>query len=416
MADKDDVAVSNFWDKYIFILHSKNILPPVDRWYVVRIEEYIAFFKQKLPAKRLRQHTSTDIDEFITYVTQTDHFNSLKFYQLIHALQLLFSNYLHLHWSLEYDWDYLKASQQESASCHSDLTRQPHQTNPHKFSVNNTSLTPEHYQPLFKKLTAVIRQRNYSIRTEECYKQWTIRYILFHNGKSPDAMNHTHIVSFLEYLAVNRNVAPSTQNQALCALVFLYAQVLGITLDKFEHFSRAKKHPKLPVVMTQDETKQVLSKMSGVHYLMAALLYGTGMRLMECLRLRVKDIDFNYHQIFIRAGKGNKDRVVPLPKLIIPLLKSQLEKARVFYETDIKNNQANVYLPYALSKKYPNAGKEWIWQYLFPSAKLSVDPRSNMVRRHHLSESSLQRYIKKSAIEAKVAKKITCHTFRHSFT
>ncbi|MCU7818399.1 MAG: phage integrase N-terminal SAM-like domain-containing protein [gamma proteobacterium symbiont of Lucinoma myriamae] len=267
MTDKDDVAVANFWDKYIFILHSKNILPPVDRWYVVRIEEYIAFFKQKLPEKRLRQHTSKDIDEFITYVTHKDHFDSLKFYQLIHALQLLFTHYLHLEWSHEYDWDYVKASQQESPSYHSDLTRQPHPTHSKKCSKENPSSALEHYLPLFNKLTAVIRQRNYSIRTEECYKQWVTRYILFHNGKSPDTMNHTYIVSFLEYLAVNRNVSPSTQNQALCALVFLYTQVLGITLEKFDHFSRAKKLPNLPVVMTQDETNQVLSKMTGVHYL-----------------------------------------------------------------------------------------------------------------------------------------------------
>ena len=415
MSDQDDTAVSKFWDQYIFILNSNNINPPVDRWYVVRVERYIAYFKKQAPSKRLRNHNSNDIEVFIDYVNKNNLLNSTKFFQLIHALELLFTVHLKLSWAQQCDWEYWKSEKYESHSYQLDMARQPEINTSDNVQSDNSSDVFEQHQALLVKLTAVIRQRDYSIRTERTYQQWVIRYISFHNGTPPEQMNHNQIVKFLEYLAVKKNVSPSTQNQALCALVFLYEKVLEIPLDKFDHFSRAKKQQKLPVVMTQDETKEVLSKMSGVHYLMAALLYGTGMRLMECLRLRVKDIDFNYQQIFVRGGKGNKDRVVPLPKTLISQLKKQLDKSEAFFVKDLENNQANVYLPYALSTKYPNASKEWIWQYLFPSSKLSLDPRSNLIRRHHLSESSLQRYVKKSAIEAKIPKKITCHIFRHSF-
>ena len=415
MSDQDDTAILKFWDQYISILHSNNIKPPVDRWYVVRVESYIAFFKTNEPSKRLRQHRVEDIETFIDYVNQKKLLDSFKFFQLIHALQLLFSNHLKLDWAQDCDWEYWKSAKYDSPSCHLDLTRQPESINTRELLIGNSSDLTDHHQELLLKLSAVIRQRNYSIRTEHSYNQWVVRYILFHDGKAAEEMNQSQIVAFLEYLAVKRNVSPATQNQALCALVFLYEKVLGIALDKFDHFSRAKKQQKLPVVMTQEETKKVLSKMTGVHFLMAALLYGTGMRLMECLRLRIKDIDFGYQQIFVRGGKGNKDRVVPLPKTLISELKCQLDKSRGFYEIDIENDQANVYLPYALSTKYPNASKEWIWQYLFPSAKLSVDPRSNLIRRHHLSESSLQRYVKKASLKAQIPKKITCHIFRHSF-
>ncbi len=415
MSSKDDAAVVKFWDKYISILHTNNINPPIDRWYVIRVEGYIAYNNKNEPSKRLLIHTSSDIEIYIAFIKQKESLESFQFVQLIHALQLLFTYHLKLDWALEYDWEYWKAEKYDSPLCHLDLSRQPEAMNTYNLSKQYASDTLIKHGPLLTRLTAVIRQRNYSIRTEQTYNQWVIRYILFHSGRAPEEMNQSQIVAFLEYLAVRRNVSPSTQNQALCALVFLYTHVMGVTLEKFEHFSRAKKVQKLPVVMTTNETRLVLSKMSGVHHLMAALLYGTGMRLMECLRLRVKDIDFNYQQIFVRGGKGHKDRVVPLPESLVLELKSQLEKSRGFYELDVKNNQANVYLPYALATKYPNAGKEWIWQYVFPSSKLSVDPRSQLIRRHHLSESSLQRYVKKAAMNAQIPKKITCHIFRHSF-
>jgi len=415
MSEQDDKAIAKFWDKYIFILHSNKIFSPIDRWYVIRIEEYIKFCTNKEPDKRLRQHHSSDIEAFIEAVFQRNHLENWQIKQLMHALQLLFVQYLNLPWANEFDWDYWKASNDDRTSKHTEFIRQPELDNREGTTSKYSENIIHQHSALFKKLIVVIRQRDYSIRTEEQYSQWIARYIIFHGGESPEHLNQSHIVAFLEYLAVKRNVSPSTQNQALCALVFLYQQVLGLTMEKFDHFVRAKKQPRLPVVMTQQEVKKTLEKMQGIHYLMASLLYGTGMRLMECLRLRVKDIDFNYQHITVRSGKGNKDRVVPLPGILISDLTAQLHKAREFYEIDLENNQANVFLPYALSKKYPGAGKEWIWQYVFPSAKLSVDPRTKIIRRHHLRESSLQRFVKKAAVTAQIPKKVTCHTFRHSF-
>jgi len=415
MSENYDTAISKFWDKYIYILHSNNILSPIDRWYVIRIEEYIAFNKQHESEKRLHQHTATNIELFLDVVNQKKLLESWQVHQLIHALQLLFTQFLKLPWAKHFDWDYWKASADDRSSNHTEFIRQPGLLKKDETEWQYYEKTIKAHKALFKKIIAVMRQRDYSISTEKTYSQWIVRYIIFHGGKDPEQLHQNNIVAFLEYLAVKRNVSPSTQNQALCALVFLYQQVMGQTLGQFEHFSRAKKQPRLPVVMTQEEVKNTLEKMQGVHYLMASLLYGTGMRLMECLRLRVKDIDFNYKQITVRSGKGNKDRIVPLPGTLVSELQAQLQMARTFYETDLKNNQANVYLPYALARKFPNAGREWIWQYVFPSAKLSLDPRAKIVRRHHLHQSSLQRHVKIAAMAAQITKRVTCHTFRHSF-
>ena len=415
MSNQDDKAIARFWERYLSLLHSNNINPPVDRWYVIRVEEYLAFIKQEIPHKRLSEHTSDNVEAFLSYLVNHKHLQNWQFSQAVKALQLLFVQLLKLSWANTFDWEYWITSSDESPSFKRDSFRQP-ETLPIKemLSANHEKQLKQHHS-IFKKLTSVIRQRNYSIRTEETYMQWVIRFILFNKGKDPEQLNQHQIVAFLEYLAVKRNVSPATQNQALCALVFLYEQVLNIKLGRFDHFIRAKTSVRLPVVLSHDEVKILLGKLRGVHYLMASLLYGTGMRLIECLRLRVKDIDFDYQQITVREGKGNKDRIVPLPESIVSELREQLDQARVFYETDLKNDQVNAFLPYALSKKYPNAGKEWIWQYVFPSARLSTDPRSGIVRRHHLNERALQRYVKKAALEAGINKRVTCHTFRHSF-
>jgi integron integrase len=228
-------------------------------------------------------------------------------------------------------------------------------------------------------------------------------------------MGTYEVTGFLEYLAVKRNLSANTQNQALNALVFFYTHILDKPLNDLGDFVRSKRPKTLPVVMSKSETMSLLGKMEGVYYLMAALLYGTGMRLMECIRLRVKDIDFGYQQITVRKAKGNKDRVVPLPETLIEQLELQLESTRKIYNLDIKEGICNVYLPEALSRKYPNASSEWIWQYVFPSQRLSVDPRSKTIRRHHIHENGLQKKVKKAAQLAAINKQVKCHTLRHSF-
>jgi integron integrase len=264
-------------------------------------------------------------------------------------------------------------------------------------------------------LRHAIRLRHYSIRTEEAYIQWAKRFILFHSKRHPRDMGRAEIEAFLTHLAVDGKVAASTQNQALNAIVFLYRELLGREVGELEAVVRAKRPPKLPVVLSVNETKRVLDRLDGTTGLMARLLYGSGLRLMECLRLRVKDVDFEYRQITVRDGKGAKDRVTMLPASLIASLQAHLERVKALHQADLAAGHGDVYLPFALERKYPDANREWGWQYVFPSAKRSRDPRSGFVRRHHAAESVLQRAVKLAVRASGVTKPANCHTFRHSF-
>lgn len=260
-----------------------------------------------------------------------------------------------------------------------------------------------------------IRFRHYSIRTEESYIQWIKRYIYFHSKRHPKDMGAEEVTAYLTHLAVNRDVAASTQNQALSALLFLYKNVLKVDLPWLDNVQRAKRPKRLPVVFSQKEVKSILCQFEGTRWLIAMLLYGTGMRLMECIRLRVKDIDFSYKQIIIRDGKGAKDRVTLLPETLIEPLRVHLIKVKDMHDVDLNNGYGSVYLPNALSVKYKNADHSWAWQYIFPSKKLSKDPRSSIVRRHHLNEKSIQRMLKRAIQNAGIVKTGSTHSLRHSF-
>ena len=260
-----------------------------------------------------------------------------------------------------------------------------------------------------------IRVKQYSIRTENAYVGWIKRYIHFHNTKHPSDMGKPEIEAFLTHLAVERHVAAATQNQAFNALLFLYNQVLE--LDTFLEVKalRAKEPQRMPVVLTYEEAMGLIKCTQGVYQLMCKLLYGCGLRGIECLRLRVKDIDFNMKQINIRNAKGAKDRVTMLPESVSLELKNHLDYVHTLHKSDLSLNIEGVYLPKALSIKYKNAGKEWKWQYVFPSSKVSIDPRSGVKRRHHIHLSSLNRALKKATNIAQINKHITTHVFRHSF-
>jgi integron integrase len=260
-----------------------------------------------------------------------------------------------------------------------------------------------------------IRVKHYSIRTETQYVQWVRRFILFHGKKHPRDMGAPEVEAFLTHLAVAGHVAAATQNQALSALLFLYKEVLGVDLPWLNDVTRAKRPQRMPVVLTRDEVHAVLDRMSGVYGLMARLLYGTGMRLMECVRLRVKDVDFGRGEILIRDGKGAKDRVTMLPQSLVSSLQSNLQRRRTLFDDDLKASKASVYMPDALARKYPNSPTEWSWQYIFPSGSYSADPRSGAERRHHLDEILLQRAMKKAVQASGLAKLATPHTLRHSF-
>lgn len=259
------------------------------------------------------------------------------------------------------------------------------------------------------------RVKHYSIRTEHSYIGWIRRFILFHSKRHPSELGAPEVEAFLTHLAVKRNVAASTQNQALAAILFLYKEVLEIELPWLDGVTRAKKPSRLPVVLTPDEVRTLLTQLDGVHHLIASVLYGSGLRLMEAVRLRVKDVDFSRLEITVRDGKGGKDRRTMLPKTLVDPLQTQLNRVRIFHEQDLRNDICAVYLPYALDRKYPNAGNELGWQYIFPAAEPAIDPRSGILRRHHLGEQAFQRAIKDAVRRSDINKPATSHTLRHSF-
>ena len=274
---------------------------------------------------------------------------------------------------------------------------------------------PEDPSPFLRRVRGVIRVRHLSIRTEDAYAGWIKRFILFHGKRHPAAMGEAEVAAFLTHLAVDRQVASSTQNQALNALVFLYDAVLERPLGECAGIVRAKRPQRLPVVLTPAEVARVLAGLSGVYWLIGCLQYGSGLRLLESVRLRVKDVDFEHRAILVRDGKGAKDRVVTLPdELVIPL-KRHLASRRTVFERDCADGFGTVFLPYALARKYPNAESEWAWQYVFISSKVSVDPRSGRRQRHHADESSMQKAMRAALIRSGIPKPATCHSLRHSF-
>lgn len=268
---------------------------------------------------------------------------------------------------------------------------------------------------LLDQVRLVARARHLSHKTEDVYHNFIKRFILFHNKRHPNEMGAEEITAFLTNLAVKDKVSASTQNQAFYALLFLYRDVLKIALPNIEGVVRAKRPEHLPAVFTRNEAKAILENLSGVQFLVASLLYGAGLRLTEALHLRVKDIDFEMKQITVRDGKGAKDRVTILPESLCELLEQQIAKVGFIHTQDLRRGFGEVWLPFALAKKYPNAGTEWKWQYIFPSTKLSPTREDGVVRRHYTSESTIQKAVRDSMKLAEVNKHGNCHTFRHSF-
>jgi integron integrase len=268
---------------------------------------------------------------------------------------------------------------------------------------------------LLDQVRDAIRTRHYSIRTEEAYIRWIRQYIFFFDKRHPATLGPSQISAFLSHLAVKGNVAASTQNQALSALLFLYREVLAQPIDWIDDVERARKPQRLPVVFTKEEVRAVLAHLAGEKRLMASLLYGAGLRLMECLRLRVKDVDFHQAQIIVREGKGDKDRVTMLPTPLVEPLQRQLDKSKALHLMDLREGFGSVYLPHALARKYPNAAQEWGWQYVFPALRRSMDPRTGREQRHHVSETGLQKAVKGAIRSAGISKPGSCHTLRHSF-
>ncbi len=416
--------MNNLWQRYTNVLHAKGIRPPCDRWYVIRAEEFL----KNHQGKQLKEYTCNLVQAYLSELGRSNSLNTWQFQQAVDAVRILCLDVLDRHWAGTFDWEYWNSAAQPLEKAHPTIARESPLEPPFSGDTSQTTCTPypmpetraiavvsQKYPEIIKGLAVRVRTRHQSIRTEKTYISWVARYIIFHKMKDPRDMGELEVVQFLEFLAVKRQIVAGTQNVALNAIVYLYAHVIKQPLGDLGGFVRAKKSRYLPVVMSRRETKLLLDQLEGTYGLMAGLLYGTGMRLMECIRLRVKDVDYDYQQIMVRNAKGKKDRVVPFPKTYQEPLRDHLKSRKELHDNDLAKGVGSVFMPSALARKYPNAANEWIWQYVFASSRISDDPRSKAVRRHHLHEKSLQRKIKPATLRAGITKKVGCHTLRHSF-
>lgn len=415
-------SVSLFWDKYISKTMAYGVKESSVKWYVRYAEAYIKAHGDT----RLGLHTAGHIERYLNTKGRKKRLEDWQFKQMVISIKLLFTEMVILPWAHSFPWndwiDRFGTLDNEHATLARDYQK-----------IDITSIVEGDlvsgkkdkglFQQIFKQypghvrnLIIKIRLKQYSIRTEQSYLGWLLRYIKFHEMKDPVILNESHVSLFLEYLVIDRKVSSSTQSQALNALFFFYKNVLEKEMSEDLQFVRSRKPKRLPVVLSRAEIKSLFNHIDGEpQTLMAKLLYGCGMRLMECVRLRVLDVDFDYQQIMIREAKGKKDRVVPIPKTLIETLKQQIEKICIEHRSDLVQGYGKVYMPDALARKYPNAEKEFRWQYIFSSKVISKDPRSGHYRRHHIHESSLQRQILKASKQSGIFKKVNCHCLRHSF-
>ena len=414
-----DQSISRFWDKFISKTKSYGIKPDSARWYVREAEAYIKAHHRL----RLADHSAAVVEKYLRDKGRKPHIKDWQYRQVVQSLKILFLDMVKTEWAANFPWDQWSNSGQSLPTNHATLAREyfPLDNMTHHAEHDDKDNTQfkqvfEHHSGHITALIKNIRLLHYSIRTERTYLSWFLRYVSFHKMQDPAQLSETHIAHYLEHLVIKRKVSSSTQRQALSAIVFFYKQVLHKELSQDIVFKLSKKPRRLPVVLNRTETKLLLGHLENSTYsLMANLLYGCGMRLMECVRLRVLDVDFGYQQILIREAKGNKDRVTPIPQTVVERLKQQIESTRLMHQEDLQQGLGSVFLPEALARKYPNAQKEFCWQYVFPSTNISKDPRTGILRRHHIHENGLQKHIKKTAAQVGINKKVNCHSLRHSF-
>ena len=417
-----DRSISRFWDKFSKKSVKYGVKADSILWMVKHAERYI----ERYPNDKLAQHSG----EFVTQYLKDKYRNPLlldwQFRQILLAIKIIFTEMVQVDWAKDYAWDLWEKKAESLKSRHKttkdfssdDLKRLKESLNEKNDSSKGLFKKVFAYYPEYiERLIKSIRLQHYSIRTEEAYLGWFMRFLSFHNMKDPAELMEKDIETYLEYLVFKRKVSSSTQSQALNALVYFYKSVLSRELSDCIEFTRSKKPKRLPVVLSVNEINKLFSLVGdeSIHSLMVNLLYGCGMRLMECVRLRILDIDFDYQQILVREAKGKKDRVVPMPKKVMERLKQQIELVKVLHQGDIEQGYGSVFMPEALLRKYTTFEKNIKWQYVFPASVISKDPRSGVMRRHHLHETVLQKYVKRMADKAGITKRVTCHVLRHSF-
>ncbi|MGQ7848458.1 integron integrase [Granulosicoccus sp. 3-233] len=384
-------------------------------YYLTRANQFVRAACGRDP-RQLQPH---ETEKILDTLGRDNNLTDWQYQQLVDAVRILLINCLHSSASEAADWSRWKASARSMAPDHASIARE--QSPDELIYLKIKRGTGEYarirslHRNLIIRLVTEIRARGYAYRTEEAYEQWVVRYIAFCKGESPEKTGPDHVAKYLHDLVVTGNVSASTQNQALNALIFLYKRILQAPLGQLEDFARSKRKKIVPVVMSRAEVRGLLAELQGWQHDVGCLLYGTGMRVMEALTLRVKDVDFEYGRIHVCQSKGKKDRFVPLPKSLSVSLQEQIRKVTTLHQQDLEDGYGEVLIPEALARKYPKATRELRWQFLYPSGRLSVDPRSGVIRRHHMHESGLQRAVKQAAERSGIRKRIGCHTFRHSF-
>lgn len=407
--------VSRFFDNYLYCLVKAAIPEKQRRWYVKRVEDFI----KTQNGQKIKGLLGADIDKYFDMIGRQNRLSGWQFHQCIDAIRILYCDLLKTPVCQDVNWQYWLDSARQLEVDHPTTARQltPEQMSYIKAKKGDGPLNKvrKTHHDLLLCFTTEIRRRGYAYRTEQSYEQWICRFILFCKNTSPEQLGSAEVKAYLDYLVIQRHVSASTQNQALNALAFLFNQVLGQELGELGALVRSKRPKKLPVVLSRSEVNTLLTQLKGIHGLIASLLYGTGMRLMEGLRLRIQDIDFEYQRIIVHQSKGNKDRYVPLPTSLINKLHHQIQVVEKIHIEDLEAGYGEVVLPGALARKYPNAGKELKWQFVFPSGRLAIDPYGGAIRRHHLHQSAIQKAIKRAAKVGNINKRVSSHTLRHSF-
>ncbi len=406
-----------FWTRYALFLKDSGVSRRVIEWYVKHAKNYVA----SLGETRLSQQNTEDIAKYFEVLGRKKGLRDWQFAQNVDAIRKLYCGFVSRKWDTKVLWESYIENARELSTNHATLARSYGDALEDLLSVlparflSDTQVLDK-YGMALQKLVKEIRYSDYSIRTEQTYLQWALRFLRFCSGKTLPELTEADVRRYLEFLAIKRQVSVSTQKQALNALAFFFKRVLVRPLGDIGQFVTAKRSKKLPVVLTRQEVGSLMQQFANpAHRLMAGLLYGSGLRLMECVRLRVLDVDFGYQQITVRDGKGKKDRIVPLPQKYIEPLQQHLEKSRMTHQRDLAAGFGAVLMPTALSRKFPNAAKEFKWQYVFQATRISTDPRTGERRRHHLHESSLQKAVNRAGKAARIDKRVNCHVLRHSF-
>ena len=422
--------IGSFWHRYTAIVRDSGVKAPFDGWMVRHAERFIAAH----PDRRLADQTPVEVNGYLAELGRNPALKGWQCRQAIDAIRMLFV-LAGVPWLEQVDWGRWRDAAHALGEDHPTVARDsPPVTGggprgdplPQSGSAGevgggadapgiSVAAIRQAHGPLLDQVAAVARVRGLAIRTEQTYLHWIMRFIGFLGNQDPTAKGATEAAAFLEQLALVRKVSASTRNLALNSLIFLYREVLKREDLDLGEFARARRLRRLPTVLTHGEVAALLAQLSGTQRLMVSLMYGSGMRLMECVRLRVQDIDFGRNQITVRDAQGGKERLVPLPTRTVDELRAHLARVRELHSTDLQNGLGEVDIPAAPASTFPAAGKDWRWQYVFPSGRVSADPHGGVLRRHHLHETSLQKAVNRAAREAGIPKRVGTHTLRHSF-